>query len=566
MADLQVGPLIRAVSSRSVVIWAELTVAESITLTAQSAQSEHTVEVSGKSVTIGGHHYITLQLQHLQPATWYDYTITRTQTQETLISSDLSSLHQCFRTLDPAPTDMPLTPSQPSTLRIAYGSCRKAEETLPDAFNAFGAWIRRHMAQREQLWPHILLLIGDQVYADEPPTEIVHTHPHIAKGAVTFEDFALLYHHAWTYNEDVRQAFAVIPTYMIFDDHEVTNDWNGMPDWRARVLNDGAEQTLVDGLVAYWIYQGWGNLDQDAELHHPLLALMQAAAQSGEDILEQLRDAIKADVYGLKPLSWHYQIPTQPSIFVMNARTERTAIFDHNDEYLNAPTRIASQQQMADLQRWLATNDDAGITLLVSSVPVLLPPAIGLSEYIMGKRPFYQQTQPLRWLGQKLAHIQRKISAKMNFDHWPLYPITWHELIQILRMRKKDTLVLSGDVHFSYAIKAQYTSTSSHNQIYQFVSTPLQNALDNSSQQKIELQGRITTLSYGGLRNQILPLQETQPTKMYTPHITHNLLMENAIAMVTIQQDEKSTYQLQQKYMGIIDGELQVIARTVLSH
>ena len=52
---------------------------------------------------------------------------------------------------------------------------------------------------------------------------------------------------------------------MIFDDHEITNSWNTSPDWRARALSHGLEPMLVDGLVAYWVYQGWGNPGAQSE-------------------------------------------------------------------------------------------------------------------------------------------------------------------------------------------------------------------------------------------------------------------------------------------------------------
>ena len=159
-------------------------------------------------------------------------------------------------------------------------------------------------------------MIGDQIYADQPPAALKKVYPQLAHGANTFEDFALLYEYAWTKDKGVRQALAVIPTYMIFDDHEITNNWNISPTWRAAALQKGLAQALVDGLVAYWVYQGWGNLDRRTQSHlSPLLSIMQEAEQSGEDVLEALRTQIKQEMSGKADLHWHYTIPTQPAYF-----------------------------------------------------------------------------------------------------------------------------------------------------------------------------------------------------------------------------------------------------------
>src|SRR5262245_44155641 len=58
----------------------------------------------------------------------------------------------------------------------------------------------------------------------------------------------------------VQRAMANIPTYMIFDDHEVTDDWNLSPLWRDRVMTTSLGVTIVlNALVSYALFQDWGN-------------------------------------------------------------------------------------------------------------------------------------------------------------------------------------------------------------------------------------------------------------------------------------------------------------------
>src|SRR4029450_14059731 len=58
----------------------------------------------------------------------------------------------------------------------------------------------------------------------------------------------------------VRRALANTPTYMIFDYHEITDDWYLNPIWRDRVLTNPLGRTIIrNGMLAYALFQGWGN-------------------------------------------------------------------------------------------------------------------------------------------------------------------------------------------------------------------------------------------------------------------------------------------------------------------
>jgi phosphodiesterase/alkaline phosphatase D-like protein len=505
-------------------------------------------------------------LQGLEPACWYHYRIELSEfapsdaSQASRMSDPVVPMLQCFRTLAQAEA------LSESHLRVFYGSCRRLNQPEKDTFDALGSWLIAQREQREQAWPHVLLLIGDQIYADNPPDALVDMHPHIKNGVTTFEDFAAQYTYAWTNTQQVRQVLACIPTYMICDDHEITNGWNCTPTWRAHMLQSGQEQLLVDGLVAYWIYQAWGNLDR-SDLAHPLLQFMQEAEQTGEDALEALRTCIKQAVYGEMDLSWHYVIPTTPPIFVTNTRTNRSSILPGSTNQPYAPMQIMGAQQMVELRGWLQ-EQQTGVSLLVSSVPVLLPPLIGRAEYFAGIRLWTHAIEPLRWLGRQLARLQLKVADRAGFEHWPVYTTSWHELVKSVEQQTGDIVVLSGDVHFSYAMEGHSDVTQrSHTQLsrlYQLVSTPIQNSLHRNERRLIQGQAFMTRSTYGGLSTQVLPLQ-VQNADVDT---SHDLLFENTIAYVTItlRPQQESKYELQQEYFGNIDGKLQRIGQTLFSN
>src|SRR5436305_361013 len=76
MVHLRVGPLVRATSASSAIIWAEFSQPCEVILSVEphNAVSLHAaIRVSTRTVTVGGHHYAAPQLHGLQPATYYRY-------------------------------------------------------------------------------------------------------------------------------------------------------------------------------------------------------------------------------------------------------------------------------------------------------------------------------------------------------------------------------------------------------------------------------------------------------------------------------------------------------------
>lgn len=58
----------------------------------------------------------------------------------------------------------------------------------------------------------------------------------------------------------VRRTLANVPTYMIFDDHDATDDWNLNPIWVDRVNNTSLGRTILrNALASYAVFQDWGN-------------------------------------------------------------------------------------------------------------------------------------------------------------------------------------------------------------------------------------------------------------------------------------------------------------------
>jgi hypothetical protein len=78
----------------------------------------------------------------------------------------------------------------------------------------------------------------------------------------------------------VRRALANIPTYMICDDHDISDDWYLNRAWCDRVLSQPLGQCVVqNGLLAYALFQGWGNTPEQFYSDQSGGTLLQAVEQ-----------------------------------------------------------------------------------------------------------------------------------------------------------------------------------------------------------------------------------------------------------------------------------------------
>ena len=81
-------------------------------------------------------------------------------------------------------------------------------------------------------WPDLVLFLGDQVYADETTDEMqefIESRRSIEEPPWTelkdYEEYAHLYKLAWS-DPANRWLLSTLPSAMIFDDHDIRDDWN----------------------------------------------------------------------------------------------------------------------------------------------------------------------------------------------------------------------------------------------------------------------------------------------------------------------------------------------------
>ena len=107
-----------------------------------------------------------------------------------------------FRTLPP--------PSSQTNLLFCAISCSGAEQD--------GAW-QKFSDFVDASQPSFIVMMGDQIYMDEDPPDVFKEHFH-SDSATRRPVMAEKYRLNWS-REPVRRILANVPTYMVWDDHDI---------------------------------------------------------------------------------------------------------------------------------------------------------------------------------------------------------------------------------------------------------------------------------------------------------------------------------------------------------
>jgi hypothetical protein len=345
------------------------------------------VEVLGRGVPtfeVAGHHYGLVVLDGLAPGSEHEYQVALDGA-------------VCWPLPDADfPPSVLRTLSRERPARVAFGSCRVAEiapENLSrparrerarqagdEGTDALAACAAMLSDCHRDHWPDVLLMIGDQVYADEPgPATRRFIEAHRAAGqepgapageVADFEEYCALYREAWS-EPAVRWLFSVVPTAMIFDDHDVHDDWNTSGAWRrAYTAKPWWGRRIESAYQSYWVYQHLGNLSP-AEL---------AADETWGKVREQGDAAsVLADLA-------HRADRRAPGIRWSFARTLPGTGGDVRVVMLDSRSRrvVEGARLIADEAewRWLtgSVTGDFAHVVIATSVPPLLPRGIHTLE------------------------------------------------------------------------------------------------------------------------------------------------------------------------------------------
>ena len=219
---------------------------------------------STRTFEVAGHHYALVRVTGLEPDTTYPYEVTVDG--EVVWPPPRLARSRRARSAPAARRRPGGTGSSSGRAATPRSSDPKLAARLGiDALDAFAA--RDRPAPREE-WPDALLLLGDQVYADELTPQNRRRiagrrdrHPEWPDDEIVgFDEYVGLYRDSWS-DPEVRWLLSCVPTGMIFDDHDVRDDWNTSAVWREEMAQKPWwRERIRSALASYWVYQHLGNL------------------------------------------------------------------------------------------------------------------------------------------------------------------------------------------------------------------------------------------------------------------------------------------------------------------
>ncbi|MFF9665392.1 alkaline phosphatase D family protein [Streptomyces althioticus] len=467
MAGLRLGPLLRYVDGSSATVWAE-------------TDGPGTVEVrcpdgtGGSSGTfqVCGHHYALVRVTGLTPGTATPYEV----------HVDGERVWPLAREPFPSfPPSVIRTPAGDDRARISFGSCRWASpptgEPDPVGPDALDALAKRIAAGPEGERPDVLLLLGDQVYADETSDSTKEwlaarrdlSEPPGSQVA-DYEEYTHLYYESWL-DPQVRWLLSTVPTCMIFDDHDVIDDWNTSASWVEDMrATSWWRDRVLSGLMSYWVYQHLGNLSPADVEADPVYAAVRGTPD-GTGALRDFASRAEADATAVR---WSYRRDFgRVRLVMVDSRAARV---------LEEGRRSMLDRDEAD---WLRAqvSDDRGSydhLLVGTSLPWLLPHLVHDVE--VWSSVLCRGDKGPRW-----ARLGEKLRRAADLEHWSAFPDSFAELAEVLadagsgRDAPATVCVLSGDVHHAYVAEPSWPGRAQPEaRVVQLTCSPVHNSIPAS--------------------------------------------------------------------------------------
>jgi hypothetical protein len=460
--SLVLGPLLRYISETAASIWVKTRNRCDVVVHAGERSW------SAETFTVHGHHYALVEIAGLQPGTSNPYTV-EIAGEQVWPEPDSTFPPSRITTLEPG-----------HKLRMAFGSCRKSAPHDEENTQAYGVDSMRacalHMMADQEKWPDLIVFLGDQVYADETPEEMrefiasrrdINEPP--GEELKDYEEYAYLYQLAWT-DPANRWLLSTLPSAMIFDDHDIRDDWNTSAVWRDQMnATQWWKGRIVGGLASYWVYQHLGNLSPAELAADDMWKQVLATRDAGEEIdvgpmLDDFVDRVDTDPDTYR---WSYSRDIGGSrLIVVDSRAARVLSPD------------ARQMLDANELSWLDEQLTGGVdhVFIGTSLPYLMAPGLHDLE------AWDEAVAAGAW-GQWLTGAGERVRQGMDLEHWAAFQESFRQVADIVcevvdgkRGPAPATVTfLSGDVHNSYLAEVDRPRNSGR--ILQAVCSPIRNPL-----------------------------------------------------------------------------------------
>ncbi len=465
---LILGPLLRYAGERDATVWVETDGACEVEV--RAGDSTH----YSRTFHVEGHYYALVHVTGLEPGGHYEYEVS------------LDGERRWPEEGSPFPPSVIRAHDPETPFSLAFGSCRvslpnKAPYTLAKDEDKRGRGVgalyvlsRRMQGEPPEAWPDALLMLGDQIYADivSPGTlDFIRKRRGTKEGpgeqVADFQEYTHLYYDAWR-EPILRWLLSTIPVAMIFDDHDVHDDWNISEAWVAKMRSKPWwDERIISAFMSYWIYQHLGNLSPADLKNDELLKRVREADDAGP-ILREFAWRADREVSANR-WSYHWDFGNT-RLVVLDTRAGRVL--------------QEGNRSMIDAREWAWVEEHArggfDHLLIGASLPAFMAPGLhhleGWSEAVCGGV----------W-GRAAAKVGEKIRQAVDLEHWAAFPSSFRDLVELLRSvaagergrPPASIAVLSGDVHHGYLAEVELPdSPNLGSAVYQAVCSPLRNTLN----------------------------------------------------------------------------------------
>ncbi len=472
MPSLVLGPMLRYVGDRDATIWVET-----------SAPCEVSVlGCSAPTFAVAGHHYALVHCAGLEPGTSTPYEVT------------LDGEVAWPQADSEFPASVVRTTNGAASVKLIFGSCRvsapheepyslrKDEDEAGREVDALRNLAMRMRDSPVEDWPHTLIMLGDQVYADEvspktredikarrdtslPPYETI----------ADFEEYTMLYREAWG-EPYMRWLLSTVATAMIFDDHDVHDDWNTSIEWITEIRATGWwDRRIVGGFSTYWLYQHLGNLSPDELDANELYCRVREDAADATQVVFDFAFCSDRQVEGVR---WS---------FARDIGSARLVMVDSRAGRVLDPGRrsMVDDDEFAWIEEQVSGDFDH--LLIGTSLPLLLAPGMHYLE------AWNERLCDGKW-GPVGTRVGEKLRQGLDMEHWAAFGDSFDRMCALIeevatgrRGRAPATVVtLSGDVHHAYLAEVGFpTGTRAQSNVWQATCSPFRNPLDSHEQRMI---------------------------------------------------------------------------------
>ncbi|WP_323959584.1 alkaline phosphatase family protein [Arthrobacter sp. JZ12] len=506
-SSLVLGPMLRFVDETSASVWVET-----------QSRAVVVVHAGGRSwqadtFSVHGHHYALVELDQLEPGSTLPYTV----------EIDGEQVWPEEGSPFPAPAIRTLTSDRP--FRMSYGSCRTSEVNDLAAHKTHGVdsllAFALDLAKRdEENRPDLIAFLGDQVYADIPSSEMLQLirddrgiSTRLDAELRNYEEYTQIYRIAWN-GTAIRWLLSTVPSAMIFDDHDIRDDWNSSLLWKRKVETiPWWRDRIVSGLASYWVYQHLGNLSPEDRAADEIWQAVVSHEGPEEFELAPILEAVVEEA-DQDPERYRWS-------FCRDYGDVRLIVLDSRAARVLEP----GQRSMLDRKelQWLDERMQGGRRhlLVATSLPFLLPRGLHHIE------DWNAVLADGRW-GERLALLGERIRQAIDLEHWAAFPASFRavatmatEVAQGERGAAPETVTfLSGDVHFSYIEEVDQPMQS---RVLQAVCSPIRNPLRPALRWVAAVMSTRVAGPVGGFLSRFVPRTPFHWSTLKKPWFDNNL-------------------------------------------